>query len=172
MYSLKSLFLGVILVSIAVATYSDSYGPGFHNDIPDVLSPDMRILELSTRSIGYGGAETALTPDNPETAETSQAGPCQVTTDIEDLARSLDYDPWKIYEYVHNEIDYIPYHGSLRGPREPCWTKLVMPWIRSVWPSHYCGPVVITVANMNMGIYVLNMVSMMMAIRVWQIGGC
>ncbi|MFP4473397.1 MAG: RHS repeat domain-containing protein [Candidatus Omnitrophota bacterium] len=34
---------------------------------------------------------------------------------INELARSLEYDPKKIYDYVHNHIDFAPYYGVRRG---------------------------------------------------------
>lgn len=38
------------------------------------------------------------------------------TTEITELARALQYDPKRIYDYVHNYIDYVPYFGLLKGP--------------------------------------------------------
>lgn len=48
---------------------------------------------------------------------TAQAGPSatQITPEIKTLARALQYDPDLIYEYVRNNIDYIPYFGSHKG---------------------------------------------------------
>ncbi|MEW5743936.1 MAG: C1 family peptidase [Nitrospirota bacterium] len=37
------------------------------------------------------------------------------TTEIQELARALKYDPKLIYDYVHNYIDYIPYFGFHKG---------------------------------------------------------
>lgn len=37
------------------------------------------------------------------------------TPEITRLARDLQYDPKLIYDYVHNNIDYVPYFGSLKG---------------------------------------------------------
>ncbi|MBZ0154619.1 MAG: DUF6531 domain-containing protein, partial [Alphaproteobacteria bacterium] len=35
--------------------------------------------------------------------------------ELEELARALEYNPLLIYDYVHNNIDYIPYYGSHKG---------------------------------------------------------
>ncbi|MBV5328249.1 MAG: transglutaminase domain-containing protein, partial [Chlorobium sp.] len=35
--------------------------------------------------------------------------------EIIELARALRHDPKLIYDYVHNNIDYVPYSGSLKG---------------------------------------------------------
>lgn len=37
------------------------------------------------------------------------------TTEIEELARGLQYNPELIYKYVRNSIDYVPIHGSIKG---------------------------------------------------------
>lgn len=39
----------------------------------------------------------------------------QVTPEIQSLARALDNDPRQIYEYVLNNIDYVPLFGSRNG---------------------------------------------------------
>ena len=38
-----------------------------------------------------------------------------VTPEIAELARGLDNDPVRIFEFVHNHIRYEPYYGSLKG---------------------------------------------------------
>lgn len=38
-----------------------------------------------------------------------------LTTEITALARALKNDPRLIYEYVRNNVDYVPYFGSLKG---------------------------------------------------------
>jgi hypothetical protein len=47
----------------------------------------------------------------------------QLTPEIKELARELDYNPVKIFEYVHNNIDYAPYYGSVKGAQETLWQK-------------------------------------------------
>jgi RHS repeat-associated protein len=39
----------------------------------------------------------------------------ELTSEIKELARALQYDPKLIFDYVHNHIDYVPYFGSLKG---------------------------------------------------------
>jgi len=39
----------------------------------------------------------------------------QFTQEIRDLAASLDHNPVKIYEWVRNNIDFVPYWGSFKG---------------------------------------------------------
>jgi len=38
-----------------------------------------------------------------------------LTNEIYELARGLRYNPKLIYDYVHNNIDYVPYYGSTKG---------------------------------------------------------
>lgn len=37
------------------------------------------------------------------------------SSEITELARALRYDPKLIYDFVHNNIDYVPYFGSTKG---------------------------------------------------------
>ena len=45
------------------------------------------------------------------------------TPEIKELARQLDNDPVKIYEYVRNNFDYEPYYGSVKGAQQTLWQK-------------------------------------------------
>lgn len=53
----------------------------------------------------------------PPLADTASASypSTTATPEIKALARALKYDPHLIYEYMHNNIDYVPYFGSLKG---------------------------------------------------------
>jgi RHS repeat-associated protein len=48
-------------------------------------------------------------------ASISTNGADAVTADIIELARGLDNDPVRLYEFVHNHIRFEPYYGSLKG---------------------------------------------------------
>ncbi|MDA3874575.1 MAG: hypothetical protein PF795_11530, partial [Kiritimatiellae bacterium] len=39
----------------------------------------------------------------------------EITPEIADLARDLQYDPVMIFNYVRNEIHYVPYYGLTKG---------------------------------------------------------
>jgi RHS repeat-associated protein len=45
----------------------------------------------------------------------STNGADAVTAEIVELARGLDNDPVRLFEFVHNHIRYEPYYGSLKG---------------------------------------------------------
>ncbi|NLY75866.1 MAG: hypothetical protein GX075_11300 [Firmicutes bacterium] len=75
---------------------------------------------FSTMSYGsFSGADNYnVTPEDlQETIE------IQLTPEIKELARELDYNPVKIFEYVRNNIDYAPYYGSVKGAQETLWQK-------------------------------------------------
>jgi len=38
-----------------------------------------------------------------------------ITQEMKEIVKALDYDPAKILEFVHNEIEYEPYNGSKKG---------------------------------------------------------
>jgi YD repeat-containing protein len=45
----------------------------------------------------------------PATSET------EITPEIEELARGLDHDPKKMFDFVRNRISYVPTFGSMKG---------------------------------------------------------
>ena len=47
---------------------------------------------------------------------TALASSTITASEITEIARALQYDPVLIYEFVHNNIDYVPYFGALKGP--------------------------------------------------------
>ena len=57
----------------------------------------------------YEKGESPREEDLAETLETAR------TPEIMELARSLDYSPLAIYNYVRNNIDFEPYYGSAKG---------------------------------------------------------
>ncbi len=46
-----------------------------------------------------------------------------LTQSIHDLAKSLDYSPTRIFEYVANNISFEPYYGALKGAQNTLETK-------------------------------------------------
>jgi hypothetical protein len=40
---------------------------------------------------------------------------CDITPEIQELARGLRNDPRLMYEYIRNHIDYVPIYGSVKG---------------------------------------------------------
>ncbi|MCL2658846.1 MAG: DUF6531 domain-containing protein, partial [Betaproteobacteria bacterium] len=75
------------------------------NGIPDPLPAD------AATSCGYNAADLAATADAP------------LNQEIKDLAKSLDFDARKIYQYVYNEIKFEPYWGATKGAMGALWSK-------------------------------------------------
>lgn len=79
----------------------------------------------------------------------------QITQEIIDLAASLGNSPIKIYEYVHDNFEYEPYYGSLKGSTAALWsgagndydlTSLLLALLRAVgiYSRYVSGTAVIT----------------------------
>lgn len=85
--------------------------PGWIMDVPARVSPEQakrhfdsnQKLSASIKLRQGAGTQFGLM------AATS------ASPEITELARSLQYDPKLIFDYVHNNIDYVPYYGSLKG---------------------------------------------------------
>lgn len=74
---------------------------------PEVLSiPEKGIASLPTEELGVTQQQMLLGLATSET---------EITPEIETLARGLQNDPKRIYEYVRNHIDYVPTFGSVNG---------------------------------------------------------
>ncbi len=83
-------------------------------------------VESESNTTGKGAAATSLALAPPTPTETQDCN-CTVddlgqtqeevkqTTEILALAEKLEYSPTKIFKYVHDNITYEPYYGSLKG---------------------------------------------------------
>jgi len=72
-----------------------------------VLDP----VPAEAASCAYTAADLAGTPD------------LSLTQEIRDLARQLEYDPRKVYQWVYENIRFEPYWGSLKGAQGALWSK-------------------------------------------------
>ena len=57
----------------------------------------------------------ALAQDAPTADDLAQTTEVQFTQDIIDLATQLNHSPVKIYEWVRNNIEFVPTYGSIQG---------------------------------------------------------
>jgi hypothetical protein len=109
----RYVILPVFILVVAIALISNSnaqVGPGWQMETADPVSHEEAkayysavqpiLLDQEIVALAYTGSPAAATDITPEIAE---------------LARALQYDPKLIYDYVHNHIDYVPYFGSLKG---------------------------------------------------------
>lgn len=63
------------------------------------------------------------TPDLPTPADLAETIEVRFTPEIQDLAAQLEHHPVKIYNWVHNNIDYVPTYGSIQGAQMCLMTK-------------------------------------------------
>jgi hypothetical protein len=79
------------------------------------LFPANRILVAQAGNFsGLGLSQTALppTPTDEDLGETEEV---RLTPAVRDLARSLDNNPVRIFNWVHNNIVFVPTYGSVQG---------------------------------------------------------
>lgn len=63
------------------------------------------------------------TQDLPTPADLAETIEVQFTREIQGLASQLEHNPVKIYNWVHNNIDYVPTYGSIQGAQMCLMTK-------------------------------------------------
>lgn len=92
------IFLLSSFVSCSLA-FADT--PGYQIEMPNPITPD-NCLVSDDGSV-------------PQPRGINRTTEVHISPEIQALARALDNDPTKIYEYVRNNIDYIPLLGVRNG---------------------------------------------------------
>ncbi len=101
--------------------------PGKHpefdpNDLPfNIPSGEVRAPQEdypSTRRAAVIDPKAA-----PTAAALAQSAEIQITPEIQELAQSLDNHPVKIYNWVYNNIKFVPTYGSIQGSQMALETK-------------------------------------------------
>jgi transglutaminase-like putative cysteine protease len=67
--------------------------------------------------------QQTLAIDSPTAAELAPTLEVQITPEITALAAELGNDPAAIFNYVYNNIEYIPYTGSKMGSTATLWAQ-------------------------------------------------
>jgi len=62
-------------------------------------------------------------PDVPTPEDLAETIEVQFTPEIQALAAELEHNPVKIYNWVHNNIDFVPTYGSIQGAHMCLLTK-------------------------------------------------
>lgn len=62
-------------------------------------------------------------PATVQAADLAANEDVQITPEIEQLAKQLDYTPAKIYKWVYDNIEYVPTYGSIQGSAYTLQTK-------------------------------------------------
>jgi hypothetical protein len=78
--------------------------------------------------LAYNGDPSDLllaqnTTDQPTADDLAQTIEVQFTPDIQALATQLNHNPVQIYNWVHNNIDFVPTYGSIQGAEMCLMTK-------------------------------------------------
>ena len=95
-----------------------------HQLLAGTKYPNWRTVDVLPRGEGGASGDTALLYFT-ETLEV------RFTPEIQDLARKLDYDPVKIYNWVYNHIAYEPYDRSRKGGQVTYLTRRGNEWDQS-----------------------------------------
>lgn len=96
---------------ISSSAQAEVLGPGWHSVTAEPVSPSQASLYYQQKS----EALAQLSSPTGEELELTTTSATTITPEITELARALQHDPKLIYEYVRNNIDYVPYFGSLKG---------------------------------------------------------
>src|SRR4051794_19419444 len=96
-------------------------------DNPVPLQLDSGSHAFSTLNAGAVGDDTPAAALRPGTVPAALLActPDANTTDtfVQEKAAALDYDPQGIFDYLHNDVGYNSYVGSLRGARGTLWSS-------------------------------------------------
>ena len=81
--------------------------------IPEIQNSDPMLL-AATDSLPSGSYQIALAnpPTDADLAETIEV---QFTPELQEIANLLEHNPVLLYEFVRNNFEYEPYHGSVKG---------------------------------------------------------
>jgi RHS repeat-associated protein len=113
-----ALFLTAFLTPMLNA-HAGPLGPGWFNPQGTLVSPaDAKAYydSLAARNNASKGIVTrAVNAVMDFIGLSTQGSEAIATPSISELARALKNDPTLIYEYVRNNVDYVPYYGSLKG---------------------------------------------------------
>ena len=104
--SLGSLILNFTFSNVPLA-HADVSGPGWGNVKGLAVTPKQAAAYYDQKRKDISITKTALAVEESFADE--------ITTEINELARGLNYNPKLIYEYIRNHVDYVPYYGSLKG---------------------------------------------------------
>jgi hypothetical protein len=88
------------------------------DELKQILSQNLPVQVAALEITGDMLAQTAASTLNPVPADLSATEDVQITDDIKALAAHLNHQPVAIYNWVRNNIDYIPTYGSIQGSQQ------------------------------------------------------
>jgi hypothetical protein len=98
--------------------------------IPNLESSSLLTTDASPTLIAQATVDLPTTDDLSETPEV------QFTPEIQALAAQLNHSPVKIYEWVRNNIEFVPTYGSIQGAQMTIQTAFVFYQARSLIQTH------------------------------------
>lgn len=107
--SMKRSIVSIIVYALlSIASVYAQYGPGWYNAPSVPLTPP-------PPEPGYSSeAEAAMSSGAPVSVSATAIAE-EITPEIIALARNLENNPKRIYDFVHNHIKYVHYFGSKKG---------------------------------------------------------
>ena len=113
------LLCTVIGLQLSVSAHAAPYVPSLQSALLEPVDPQAAEALFKGR-IDSGdenaSLQSALAKSSLSLAPASLAVPATpIPASVAELARALKYDPVLIYEFVHNNIEYLPIWGVLKG---------------------------------------------------------
>jgi len=99
-----------------------------NGSLDGLLSSDSELVSSNLRADALAGLPTGglllAAADPPTDADLGETIEVQFTEAIQAKAAELGHDPLKIYEWVRNNIEFVPTYGSIQGADYCMQTKL------------------------------------------------
>ena len=103
---------------------SKTHTPTDPNKLPFRIADDkVRPPATDGKSFALGKALSKALSAAPTSEDLAQTEDVQITPAIQALADSLNKNPVKIYNWVHNNIEFLPTYGSIQGADMALQTK-------------------------------------------------
>src|SRR5262245_24430616 len=106
---MRTRYFVLIWMAATLTCFAQQLGVTKLNDNPYLSAPSapqQKVLARKTRQ-ALLASQSLSGPNVPSTPIAES-----ITPDIQALARGLEYDPVRIFNYVHDHINYVLYFGS------------------------------------------------------------
>ena len=102
-------FITILLLIVSSSRGDDFLGSGWQ------ISGTISLLPLLNSGTASPTTLSASSPVMQPLSLVSGPSPTAITPELQTLATGLNNDPLKIFNYVHNKIEFQPYWGSNKG---------------------------------------------------------
>ncbi|MBV1881333.1 MAG: hypothetical protein KUG82_06850 [Pseudomonadales bacterium] len=107
LYSHAGESAGLEIPTLSLIEPEQEYNPGWSELDADPVSP-----AEARQTLGEPALSVGVSPSASFGIASAFANP----SDYNALAEALDDDPRRIYQFIRNNFDYVPYYGALKGP--------------------------------------------------------